>query len=66
MEDNELLDVGSALMGDPQTLPVMPEVARNIIDSVTDELIDLPEVAQIISQDPAISARIIGLFPRSV
>lgn len=39
----------------------MPEVATKVIASVTDEMISLADLAEIIALDPAISARVIGL-----
>ena len=50
-----------AIVGGCQTLPVMPEVAMRVINTMSDDLVDLSEVARIIELDPAISARVVGL-----
>lgn len=50
-----------SLIADTETLPAMPEVALKVLDTMTDDMISLDAVAQIIGEDPAISARVIGL-----
>lgn len=42
-------------------LPVMPDVARQIFDTFTDEWITVPQLCEIVNQDPAISARLLGV-----
>ena len=45
----------------PQSLQVMPDIARQIIDTFADEWITTQQVVKIVNQDPAISARLVGL-----
>ena len=47
------------LAKDKLVLPTLPEIALQIREAVADEEANLKQIAQIISQDPAISARLI-------
>lgn len=55
---NELLE---DLEKDRLTLPTLPEVALRVRDTLEDETKGLPEVAQVISSDTAVSARLIQI-----
>lgn len=49
------------IIGRVNMLPPLPAVAMQIIDRLGDEYVDGNEIADIVAQDPAISARLIGL-----
>ncbi|MFK8032027.1 MAG: HDOD domain-containing protein [Gammaproteobacteria bacterium] len=54
------LDAGS-LVSTIRMLPPLPDVAQKILDKFSDEFISAQDIANIVENDPAISARLFGL-----
>ena len=55
------MDAAFKILGNRATLPVLPASARQIIETASDEFVELTELATRIEQDPVIAARIVGL-----
>lgn len=52
---------GRSLLSDVSQLPPLPDVAAEIMGSLTDEFVPMQRVAEILEKDPALTARILGL-----
>ncbi len=58
---NSFLQNAKELLGQKNALPVLPASAQKIIESITDEFVELETVSSCIEEDPIISARIVGI-----
>lgn len=56
-----LNEVSTQLEADELKLPGLPEIAMQVQQAVSDPLVTLPKLAQVIGKDPALSARIIRI-----
>jgi len=61
MVDNPHLENAQSLLGMVRTLPLLPDSARRVVDSASDEFVELSDLASSIECDPAIAARVIGI-----
>ena len=57
----QYLQAAKNILSDTKTLPVLPVSAQRIVESTSDQFIDLSTVAEAIELEPVISARLVGI-----